>query len=73
MRQRRRRRRADILRDLDSFRLFMGDLAYKYNDHQLRQLQTEMRLMADILIEYYCLRLEEKEKGEGLSEGTRSE
>ncbi len=58
MGQRRRRRRADILRNLDSFRLFMGDLAYKYNDAELRQLQTDMRLMAEILIEYYYLRLE---------------
>ncbi|MEK7181088.1 MAG: hypothetical protein AAB738_02000 [Patescibacteria group bacterium] len=36
----------------------MGDLAYKYNDAELRQLQTDMRLMAEILIEYYYLRLE---------------
>lgn len=56
--RRRRRRRADILKNLDSFRLFMGDLAYKYNDAELRQLQTDMRLMAEILIEYYYLRLE---------------
>ena len=63
MRRRRRRRRADILRDLDSFRLFMGPLGYKYNDAQLRQLQTEMRLMAEILIAYYCLRIEEERKG----------
>lgn len=62
MRQRRRRRRADILRDLDAFRLFMGDLAYKYNDAELRQLQTDMRLIAEILIEYYYLRLEKEHK-----------
>lgn len=62
MRRRQRRRRADILTDLDSFRLFMGPAAYRYDDAQLKQLQTEMKLMAEILIEYYVLRLEEKRK-----------
>ena len=62
MRQRRRRRRADILWDLDAFELFMGPLAAKYNRSQLRQLQTEMRLMAEILVEYYHFKLEEERK-----------
>lgn len=69
MRQRKRRRRADILYDLDSFRLFMGELAYKYDDVQLKRLQTEMRLMAEILVEYYVLRLKE-ERGENSDEST---
>lgn len=75
MRQRKCRRRSDILRDLDAFRLLMSTQAYKYSDDELRQLQIEMKLMAEILVEYFYLRLEkEREKnsddsGRGVSRG----
>jgi hypothetical protein len=41
--------------DLDEFREFLGPLASGYNDLQLRQLRDEMRLMAEILVDYYIL------------------
>lgn len=42
--------------NLDEFREFLGPLADGYNDVQLRQLRDEMRLMAEILVDYYLLR-----------------
>lgn len=42
--------------DLDEFRKFLGPLADGYNDAQLRQLRDEMRLMAEILVDYYSLK-----------------
>ena len=42
--------------DLDEFREFLGTLADGYNDVQLRQLRDEMRLMAEILVDYYLLK-----------------
>ena len=41
--------------DLDEFREFLGPLAEGYNDAQLRQLRDEMRIMAEILVDYYIL------------------
>lgn len=41
--------------DLDEFRQFLGPLAEGYNDVQLRQLRDEMRIMAEILVDYYIL------------------
>ena len=42
--------------NLDEFREFLGPLADSYNDVQLRQLRDEMRLMAELLVDYYLLR-----------------
>jgi hypothetical protein len=39
--------------DLDEFREFMGPLAEGYADGELRQLRDEMRLMAELLLDYW--------------------
>ena len=39
--------------ELEKFKSFLGPLAEDYGDGQLRQLQNEMHLMAEILLKLY--------------------
>lgn len=41
---------------VEAFRAYMGSLADRYTDAQLRQLQREMYAMAEILLELYMIR-----------------
>lgn len=46
----------DIFYDIEAFRLFLGPTSYKYTDAQLKQLQMEMRTLAEILVDYWQIK-----------------
>lgn len=50
MRRRKRKKKPDLRYDLNEFRVWMGPLAYKLNDIQLREMQRQMNELARLLI-----------------------
>ena len=52
----------DPFEDLETFKLFLGSLAQGYTDAQLRQLQRDMHIAANLLLDTYLERKRETEK-----------
>jgi hypothetical protein len=48
--------------DLETFKQFLGPLAEKYAENELRQLHYEMREMAELLLDIYF----KKKGGKGI-------
>jgi hypothetical protein len=57
--------RRSIHESLDEFRTSLGPTAAQYTDLQLRQLQTEMKAMADILLDLYAEGVNNRREADG--------
>jgi hypothetical protein len=50
------------IEELQQFKEFLGPIADRYTPAEVRQLRDEMRIMADILLDFYLLKRKERKQ-----------
>jgi len=56
------RKELTAIEELQQFKEFLGPIADRYTPAEIRQLRDEMRIMADILLDFYLLKRKEKKQ-----------